>query len=859
MISCSQESNSLVSKTWHNTTARYNAYFLAKERLKLVEQKIWDAQTDDYNRLLDIFPYVDTNFSKTLKADLDYCFERASIPPTKHKNSKWVDDSYILIGKLKLYENKLDSATFAFKYVNTKSKDDQTRYLSLIWLLRTYMLNGEMKFASDVHKYLLIQDLVPKVKKEFLLASAQYYRVIGNSDASLEQLKESVHLIKNSDYRSRIHYIIGQLHQKRGDADSAYHHYEMVLKKNPPYDLSFFALLNMSQVTNLTEEHEIKKTRKHFAKMLTDLKNEEFRDRIYYDMAQFELKQNNRDTAIILLKKSLSIEGGVTPYMKAYSYLSLGKIYYKHSTMEKLKKYTLAKLYYDSTVAEMDSAFENHDFIVERKATLADFVKQIETIQKEDSLQKLARMDDATLSAYLDEFKEKEEIRLKAEAKAQLEKEEALRKKEKQKQSFATGFYDPSAQASANFVFYKPVELASSLAKFKEKWGDRKLEDNWRRSVKDLVVVDQDLTTKNDTLNDSLSTITEDSLLAQKKLEIENITIDKSTLYKDIPKSDTAIAASNEKLTTAFYLLGKIYDQKLAEPENAIATFQELQDRFPGHEHYEEVYYFLYILCGKTQTCNSDEYKNILLNQFPNSIYAHAILNPNYILETKIADKKVHELYEVAYNKYNQANYLAAQNDVNSIITTYPHNDIMDQLVFLRILTYAKTDKMALYKSSLIRFIEEDYKKSKIVPYAKELLEDISKKGDAILVPADSTFSKNADGTHYFIAVFNKKEIPYTENLNIFYEFHNTYFKDSTFVTKRVDFDSTNYLIVIKNFKVSSHGKKYLDKLIHWNEFSGHYKNMDYRYYIIDEKNYATLLNRRDIEAYHLFYKKNYR
>ena len=272
MISCSQESNSLVSKTWHNTTARYNAYFLAKERLKLVEQKIWDAQTDDYNRLLDIFPYVDTNFSKTLKADLDYCFERASIPPTKHKNSKWVDDSYILIGKLKLYENKLDSATFAFKYVNTKSKDDQTRYLSLIWLLRTYMLNGEMKFASDVHKYLLIQDLVPKVKKEFLLASAQYYRVIGNSDASLEQLKESVHLIKNSDYRSRIHYIIGQLHQKRGDADSAYHHYEMVLKKNPPYDLSFFALLNMSQVTNLTEEHEIKKPENTLLKCLLTLK-----------------------------------------------------------------------------------------------------------------------------------------------------------------------------------------------------------------------------------------------------------------------------------------------------------------------------------------------------------------------------------------------------------------------------------------------------------------------------------------------------------------------------------------------------------------------------------------------------------
>ena len=228
-----------------------------------------------------------------------------------------------------------------------------------------------------------------------------------------------------------------------------------------------------------------------------------------------------------------------------------------------------------------------------------------------------------------------------------------------------------------------------------------------------------------DTLVDSLATANADSILAQKKLEIENISVDKEALYKDIPRSETALAASDEKLKKAFYLLGKIYDQKLEEPDNAIATFQELQDRYPGHDHFEEVYYFLYILCGKTQTCNSDEYKNILLTQFPNSIYAHAILNPNYMLETKIADRKVHQLYEAAFNTYNQARYLAAQNEVNSIISSYPHNDIMDKLEFLRILTYAKTDKIALYKSSLERFIEEDHKKSEIVPYAKELLEEI--------------------------------------------------------------------------------------------------------------------------------------
>lgn len=859
LISCSQESNSLISKTWHNTTARYNAYFLAKERLKLVEAKIWEAQADDYNRLLNIFPIVDTNFSKTLKADLDYMFERASIPPTKHKNSKWVDDSYIIIGKVKLYENRLDSASFAFKYVNSKSKDDQTRYSALTWLIRTYILNGEMKFASDVHTYLLSQKMVPKVRREFLLTSAYYYRTIEDQDKSLSQLKKAIPLVRDSDYRSRLHYIVGQLHQKKNQPDSAYYHYSMVLKKNPPYDLSFFAKLNMSQVSNPTEEQEIKKIRKYFSKMLVDLKNEEFRDRIYYDMAQFELKQGNRDSSISLLKTSLKVDGGVTPHMKAYAYLSLGKIHYNHPTMEKLKKYTLAKLYYDSTVVEMDTLFENHDFIVERKQTLADFVTQIETIQKEDSLQRLAKMDKTELSAFLDDYKIKEEERLKEEAKAQLAREEALKKKQKNQQSVNTGFYDPNAQTNTNFVFYKPVELANSLAKFKEKWGDRKLEDNWRRSEKDLVIMDENLPIETDTLVDSLATANADSLLAQKKLEIENISVDKEALYNDIPRSDTALAKSDEKLKKAFYLLGKIYDQKLEEPENAIITFQELQSRYPNHDQVEEVYYFLYLLCDKTKTCNSDEYKTILLTKYPNSIYAHAILNPNYILETKIADKKVHQLYESAYNTYNQSRYLAAHNQVNSIITTYPHNDIMDKLVFLRILTYAKTDKIALYKSSLEQFIAEDHKKSKIVPYAKELLEEINKKGPAALVPADSNFTKHADTTHYFIAVFNKEAVSYQKNLDIFYEFHNTYYKDSSYATRWVDFDSLNYLIVVKNFNKTAHGKKYIEKLIHWNKFSGHYKDIDYSYSIIDEKNYATLLARREIDVYTRFYKKHYK
>ena len=69
------------------------------------------------------------------------------------------------------------------------------------------------------------------------------------------------------------------------------------------------------------------------------------------------------------------------------------------------------------------------------------------------------------LSAYLDEYKIKEEARLKEEAKVKLEKEEALKKKQQNQQTVNTGFYDPNAQTNTNFVFYKPVELAKSISK----------------------------------------------------------------------------------------------------------------------------------------------------------------------------------------------------------------------------------------------------------------------------------------------------------------------------------------------------------------------------------------------------------
>jgi hypothetical protein len=49
----------------------------------------------------------------------------------------------------------------------------------------------------------------------------------------------------------------------------------------------------MAQVARLDDKRDIKQLRHQFEKMLADTKNTEFRDKIYYELGEFDRKQGN--------------------------------------------------------------------------------------------------------------------------------------------------------------------------------------------------------------------------------------------------------------------------------------------------------------------------------------------------------------------------------------------------------------------------------------------------------------------------------------------------------------------------------------------------------------------------------------
>lgn len=828
--------------------ARYNCYFLAKEKMLELDDKIIKNHRDDYNYILPYFPPIDTNFTKGFKTDLDFVFEKSKVALDKHKNSNWIAESYNIIAKSKWYENKLDTAIYVHKYVIAKTSDLVGRQFAQISLLRIYLFQNDENQADDEYLELQKQKIYPKNTLDYNLACIEYLYQKRGFEEMLPHLKSALALEKKKDQRSRLHFIIAQINQRNENNKIAYNEYKESLKRNPPYEIEFNAKLNLSQVSDVGNKSQTHKTDKMYDKMITDLKNQDYLGRIYYERAKFELKKGNLSKCISYLNTSLEAPN-TSNEQKAYSYLLLGQLHYeKIDTMPTIvDKYSTAKLYYDSTVLNMGKNFEHSEKIRERQIILAEFVKQLTIVADEERNQKWATLSE-------DELKVEVEKKMKLD-KEKLERELAQEKKRADlaKKQESNSFDDIAAPelGKKNFFAYDQVQRESQKFKFEEVWGLRPLEDNWRRINKDPEEEGFDTDTLESTSydkNDSLATT--DTLSKEIKLDANSYT-------KSLPKDEASLAISNEKLQEALYQLGKIYYYDLVEIDNAKESFEKYIKQFSANKHGAEVIYFLYLICQRSQACNKEIYRTLEIEKYPNSLYRKLMDDANYLVSNQEENKESHLRYETAYIQYKNGKYTAASQELENLKKSFPKSDILDKITFLHILCYAQTDQIEKYYLELENFVQA----FGTSPLKQKALEIISFKPNnfASLVRSDENYTRNDSLPHFFVALFNTKQMPDTQIDRIYKEFRAAYYRDITLSTKIIEFSDSTYLYVNKSFANFEAGKQYYQKLINYHDFGKHLEKIDYSYYLVTEENYTKLLASKNINGFKLFYQKQYK
>lgn len=696
LISCSQYKNGPLSKTWHNTNAKYNALLIAREDYKIANEIILANNKETYEETLPIYRKIDSTRLDSAKLYLIDAIKKSSIIAERHSNSRHLDEAYLLLGKARLEKQEIFNALETFKYVNTTSKSSGAKTEALIWLMRAYIENEDLVSANQVSDLLKNQKLNSENKSQFLATKAYYHQLQNEPALAVVFLEEAIKNTKKGSGKARLHFIAAQLYAELNQVVLSRKNFNQVLRNKPDYNLEFHANLGLISSQSLAKNTNIT-----FEKMLEDRKNQDLRSKIFFKMAQTEARKNNFEAAILNFNNSIA-ESSENPREKASAYKALGDMFF-----EKMLNYEMAGVYYDSTLITLPKSEQNTTQIGQKAMFLNDFIRYKKAYDLEDSLQMLAALNPRELDYKLEQMV--------------IQKKEA---KKRQDESALSNSNQKSINAGnlskdlKRWLLYDPVESIKAKNDFVRSWGNRPLEDNWRRSEKtmgsfSLKIEKQAVdSSKAVSKNTASSEVEMKELLAKKEIEEE-----KKELLKKIPSSNIQKMASKRKQEEALFQIGKIYKLKFNDEEKAKSTFVNLISNFPRSVYEPEALYYLSIMENDVQ---NNSFSTKLLKDYPTSSFSRQ-LKKGSIKLSKDKETEAQSLYSKTFDLYDKNDFNQALIQIDEGLNEYVGSQIEDKMAMLRIMVLKKIGNKDQYVISLNDFMRS-YPSSDLVLKAKELL-----------------------------------------------------------------------------------------------------------------------------------------
>lgn len=884
LAGCSTEKNTALSRRYHNLTAHYNVYFNGKESLKKGLEKIDNSVEDDYSNILPLFKSSIPSTGKVATADLDNSIQKASKliqshsitkKPKRRKNrseaykrfasreefNDWVDEAYILMGEAYFYKHAFSTAIENFSYVIRKFKDDPSRYSAYVWLIRSYTEMERYVEAYEIIQQMQTDDDFPKhLAGSFAAATADYYARQHSYAEGIPFLTIAVKQTGRKQERMRYKYVLAQWYQETGNTEKASALFREVAHMNPPYQMAFNARINAAGTFTGTGDAD--KMRRELKKMLRDKKNVEFLDQIYFAMGNISMKDGQLEQAIREYTKSASLSSK-NLYQRAQSCLTLAEIYFNQP------EYKKAQAYYDSAMVVIDNKYPNYQQISERHKSLTRLTDNIYTVEREDSLQRLAAMDETSRNALINKW-----------INQVIEKEEKAKEAERQRVT-NQNFYRQSEsrfglsqqQQGAGWYFYSPTTIAYGKVEFERLWGRRKLEDNWRRSDKR-------------SLSDEIAEEAQDSVLTASATE-KKITDPKNKAYytQNIPVNDSLMAKSNMRIRDALYNEGRIFKADFNDIPRSVAALEELNKRFPDNIYTLSSWFELWDLYNKQANQEkADYYKKLVVEKYPDTKYAKYLLNPNYFIELEARTDSVNRLYQDAFLSFKNGKYAEAGKLADQIMTMSPDSTMVPKVKFFS--TIAKgtaasrdvfgtllADYIAKYPKAetkplaekILKLIQEnslaDYQKMVASGYLNdqikntELIAGTGKKSDEF----KGKFSYDEDLLHYFVIAYPKSAPIDLNRLKFDIANYNIdHYTKFDFEVETQSLNPNTSLLIVRSLPDKPQALVYFRSIISRRPVFESLKDVKYVNFVASSTNFRQITADKDYTEYLKFFISNY-
>ncbi|HLO54984.1 MAG TPA: tetratricopeptide repeat protein [Saprospiraceae bacterium] len=719
--------------------------------------------------------------------------------------------------------------------VPKKPEEDKTAYSEgILWLAKTY-IKRENWYASEVLLRKLEEGaLSDDMKAEVTATYANLFIKQGKYSEALPKLKEAIENTSNKQLKARYAFIAGQLSQLLNDNSAAMEYFAASNDYAKDPKMEFMADLAASKNGLITGKLSKEQVVESLKKMLAQDKNANVKDQIYFTLAEIELSQNNITAAVDYFKSSIA-NNASDQKLKAEAYYSIATVYYGQ------EKYMQASNYFDTTMTFLKGTDPRFAQVQKYVTNLKDIAFNINIINTQDTLLYFAAMSEEDQAKNIPPYlKRNRNIAAPA----------APTKGPISKQMTISNSVD---FGNSSFFAYNKLAKNRGKEEFTKAWGTRKLEDDWRRSSK--------------AIGDNTAEAEEEKKVKESDgLEQAADKEEYDAFVKTLPSNPIKKQEVNDKITLAMFTLGKLFRDKIENFKKSAETLDGMHTRFGATPYELDSYYYLYLdYLDLNNTAKAEEYKNKIIQKYPDSKYASILNDPNFYAKNKNKASKQDEYYAKVYSLFEKGQYPQAldliEKSANTMVENNPH---LAKISLIRAMCIGNRDGKDEYVKELNNVIIS-YPNTPEQTKAKEIMRflggDKNAFAQANIQDVDKIYQKDDTEGHYVTVITYDMEETKHINVKVAVSDYNK----KNFKVERLqlgdaslNIEDNSQVILIRKFDNAAKAMEYYNKVIKdKDEYLGQ-PNLNVDIYAISQRNYRKMLSERSAVGYALFFQNKY-
>ena len=851
IVACSTQEDKFMNRNFHAMTTYYNVLYHGNIEMNLGLEVVKRNYPDHFFEILPIERMAevpeDRNDTVPLVEHFGNAEEKAAKGIRKHsmflggrEYNYQIDEAYLLLGQARYFDQRFIPAKDAFLYIRNHYPNSEILTRAEIWLEKTNFRLGFPELALKNLKSLLAEtsefepqdlaeihatlaavylDLIDDEEEEdeaVLELNKSYYNL------AIDALAIAIEHVKAYEEKERWQFIRAQLFNEVGEKDSAYANFQKTIDYKRRAMGDYWPIRDY-WVNSLTEQFKIKDygpendslVKEKFEEWELDWENRHDLDHFYFEFAQHYLKIDSIDLAINYYNKSLR-QPSDNKYRVSRNYLNLAEIYFDKAS------YKTAGAYYDSTLTNLDESTREFRLIRKKRNNLEDVIKFEDIAQETDSIISLVNMNEAERLAFF----EKHTKKLKEEAESLFAQQKKQDRLAAQQAPDIPGFGGAAAvgnKGGQTFHFYDDNKLKSGIGKFKSKWGNIELADNWRFNPKK----------KGKTKEGDDDMESEDDFFSSPEF-------DPQTYISQIPDDEAVIDSIKGDRNYAYFQLGVIYKEKFKELELAenrfikLVNFNSVDEKLLLPAKYN--LYLLYKLLGDEE--QMEFWKANIINEHPDSRYAEILINPRSMRD---GENSPNSIYTRLYKEFKKQN-------IEYVIDECTY--WIDELMGTAMVPKFKTLKaMAIGRlhghDEYIKLLDEvalDHSQTKEGKRAKEMYQEAKKYSNK-----KKFISENKEELFNLVYVFAKEDYD-QEFLNLALANIREGLEEVNYQHLKTSIDLYNEeirFLVVRNL-TSKLGAEGLGDVLKEKGFT----NQDWEYFSVEKQNYTKIQFYKSLNSY---------